>query len=87
MDVYSSRLNFHRRTVVGFFVWLWKRRQENFENAVLKMFMREMEGPYRNVDGIRASFYFDLFQGAPADTSSRPLIFLAAPSTAWPGKS
>jgi hypothetical protein len=52
-------------TVAGLFVWLWKRGQENFENTVLKMFMRDPQQPIRNATGIRADFYFDLFRGAP----------------------
>jgi hypothetical protein len=57
-------------TVVGFVVWLWKRKQESFENAVLKMFMRDPQQPIRNAAGIQADFYFDLFRGAPTNFHS-----------------
>ncbi len=43
-------------TVIGFLGWLYKRRQENFEDSVLLMFEMDPHQQLRTVEGIHSDY-------------------------------
>jgi hypothetical protein len=60
--------------VVGFFVWLWKRRQENFADVVLDMFAHDKEKLWKKPKVIHTDFIANvILKGVPAWVVFPPL--------------
>jgi hypothetical protein len=65
-------------TVIGFLGWLYKRRQENFEDKVLEMFA-ERQQPWRTADGIHNDYRGKHLKDVPM------WVILPTHKTRWDG--
>ncbi len=52
-------------TVLGFIGWLYKRRQENFEDKVLGMFANDQNQQWRTADGIHSDYERENYKDVP----------------------
>ena len=51
--------------VLGFIGWLYKRRQENFEDKVLTMFANDPNKQWRTADGIHSDYGREHYKDVP----------------------
>jgi hypothetical protein len=59
-------------TVVAFFVWMYKRRQENFEDTVLGMFAKYQREPWHTAEGIHNEYLGEVVGDVPLWVGSLP---------------
>jgi hypothetical protein len=52
-------------TVIGFFGWWYKRRQEKFEDRVLLMFEADRNQQWRTAEGIHSDYLRECLKDVP----------------------